>query len=165
MIEELKNYFDVDRQGNIAGSITIENFLAQIMDLYAGQMIVLTVRGVPRDEKTIRAWYFSGIIPDILGVMNVHGTPVKRKSKQDRDWLHDQLKRKYLEPLRNDAGQYVDLNGRPCAKPVYTTRNLGRTGWIDYTRVIVEAIESTYGVILKPKSIHNNGKKKNNRAV
>lgn len=150
MIDELKIYCDVDRFGKLVGQHYF-NLEAKIADRFAGQMVVITVRGIPRDVKSLKGWYFGGIIPDFLGVLKQYGHDIKPKDPEQRKEAHRMFKEKFIPPLVNEFNQFIDLKGNLVNKPVHTTRNLGFDGWVDFIQDVLSEIESKYGVILKPK--------------
>lgn len=149
---KIRIYCDVDRDFI---DNHFNNLLGKIQDSFQGQMIIIDVRGIPRNEQAMKGWYFSGIVPDFIGILKSLGHQVNPNDRLQREEVHQLFKEKFLSPLVDDLGNYVDEKGCRSFTPVYSTKNLGHEGWIAYISDIINAIEKEYGIILKPKKKTN----------
>lgn len=152
MINEIKIYCDVDRHGNLVGQHRL-NIEAKIADQFAGQMVVIIIRGMPRDVKSMRLWYFAGIIPDYIGILKAHGNAVDPKDSEQRKEVHRYFKSIFIPPLTDEFGNFINEKGHPVDEPIHTTKNLGYSGWLDFINKILQQIEDKFGVVMKPKQV------------
>ena len=145
-MDRLEFIVKVDAYGNPKG-YDAERMRAEMQDHFGGSFAKIIVLGWTQTPDQMRKWYRGGILPTILKEMRLQGNPVHEKSREDLEWLHQELKQKFIPPQMDECGELILKNGQP----VHTTKGMPHSEWHRYLNEICAWAFEQFGIELNPE--------------